>query len=44
MGKEVCHLVYIWIYIPKRVQSRVVLYHLGYLCSLDLSVYMPRMF
>ena len=30
-----------FIYISKRVQSKVVLFRLGYLCCFDLSVYTP---
>ena len=32
------------IYIPKRVQSKVVLFRLGCLCCFDLFVYTPRVF
>ena len=43
-GKEACHLVYFCIRVPKRVQSEIVWFRLGYLCCFDLSVYTPRVF
>ena len=36
--------IYLSSYISKRVQSKVVLFRLGYLCSFDLSVYTPLVF
>ena len=43
-GKEVCYLVNFCIHIPKLVQSKVVLFRLGFLCCFDQSVYTPRVF